>query len=122
MLGDVKSSITSVSSNLSELRSVLARVVRSSTEEADRRDQRRYPLDLPASVGLNGKSFAARLVDISEAGAGWIKGTPGIQVRTPGTIQIEGFAKALPFVIRFQEANGLHLEFALATGRLSFVV
>jgi len=109
---DVKSSISRVSSNISELRSILVRVVRTSTEDANRRSQRRYPLDLPASVALNGKSIATRLVDISEDGA-WINGAIDIQVGTKGAIHIQGFPESLPFVVRLQEANGLHLQFAL---------
>jgi methyl-accepting chemotaxis protein len=113
---EVKTSIASVSSNISELRSVLVRVVRTSTEDANRRAHRRYPLDLPVSVGLNGKSFATKLVDISEGGA-WIKGTPDMQAGAIGALQAQGFANALPFVVRFPDASGLHLEFTLE-GRL----
>jgi methyl-accepting chemotaxis protein len=106
---EMKTSITSVSSNISELRSVLVRVVRTSTEDANRRMQRRYPLDVPVSIGYDGKSIEARLVDISEGGA-WIKGMPDIHA-TNATIRIQSFAHPLPFVVRQREANGLHLEF-----------
>jgi methyl-accepting chemotaxis protein len=113
---EVKTSITSVSSNISELRSVLVRVVRTSSEDANRRNHRRYPLDLPVSIGFNGKSFAAKLVNISQGGA-WIKGAHDMQIGADGTIQIQGFTNALPFVVRFPEPNGLHIEFAFE-GRL----
>lgn len=109
---DVKTSINSVSSNISELRSVLVRVVRTSTEDANRRGQQRYPLELPVSIGVHGTTTAAKLVDISEGGA-WIKGAVDIQAGVSGTLQIQGFASALPFVVRSREAGGLHLEFAV---------
>jgi methyl-accepting chemotaxis protein len=108
----VRSSIAGVSSNISGLRSVLVSVVRSSTEEADRRSEQRYRLEEPVKVSDRGGSpITARLVDISKTGAR-IDCDPDMQVGEKGLLFIQGLAVTLPFEVRYRDAS-LHVEFDL---------
>ena len=73
---EVRGAISNVSSNLSSLRAVLVKVVRTTTEEADRRRGPRFKSGLRIQVTWRGKLRPnVTLADISEGGA-WIRGVP----------------------------------------------
>jgi len=78
----VQTIATSVAASISELRSTLVRVVRTSTAEVDRRSSRRHPVDLPARLTLDGVAHPVRLVNISDGGA-MVTGAGSI---APGTV------------------------------------
>ena len=65
----VKAGSVDVAQSIQELRSVLVRVVRTSTEEANRRRKPRYAVDLPCTVMVSGNRYAAQIVNISAGGA-----------------------------------------------------
>jgi methyl-accepting chemotaxis protein len=61
--GEVKVSID-------DLRSVLVRVVRTATDDVDRRKNQRFAADIACSVSVRGKTFDTRIVDLSAEGIG----------------------------------------------------
>jgi hypothetical protein len=97
---------------LSELKSVLVRVVRTSTDEANRREHTRYKI--VASVLLRdrrGGSFEASLIDASDGGAA-VNSSADLEIGETVTLQFDGVRQALPFTVRYRGDNRLNLEFA----------
>ncbi|MGA7808000.1 methyl-accepting chemotaxis protein [Bradyrhizobium sp.] len=65
----VREAIASVNSNISGLRTLLVRVVRTATADADRREKPRYSTNLPATVSIGSRQNPGRVVEISEEAA-----------------------------------------------------
>jgi hypothetical protein len=109
---DVRNAITGVSTNLSSLKSVLIKVIRTTTDDADRRQWPRYKADLPIRVtGPGGKELPASLVNISAAGA-WIR-CGQMTIGETGSMSIQGYDQTLPFRVRAHEVDSYHVEFDL---------
>jgi methyl-accepting chemotaxis protein len=117
---EVRGAISNVSSNLSSLQAILVRVVRTSTEEADRRRWPRVASNLPIQVNCRGRMQPnAMLADISEGGA-WIRGVPELQIGETGFVMVKGFEHNLPFTVRSQNPEAIHVEFDLAHRREAY--
>ncbi|MFD2262264.1 methyl-accepting chemotaxis protein [Lacibacterium aquatile] len=93
--GEVKLSID-------ELRSVLVRVVRTATDDVDRRKSRRQDVNIPCTVTVRGKSFESRIVDLSEEGIGLADPQ---SVRTGDEVSIKVRTLPQPLVGRVNEAS-----------------
>jgi methyl-accepting chemotaxis protein len=111
---DVRSAIAGVSTNLSSLKSVLIKVIRTTTEDADRRQWPRHKADLPIRVtGRDGREVQANLVNISVGGA-WIRCNPDMTTGEAASMTIQGYDQALPFTVRGRETDSLRVEFDLS--------
>jgi methyl-accepting chemotaxis protein len=109
---DVRSAITGVSTNLSSLKSNLVKVIRTITDDADRRQWPRYKADMQIRIiGPAGKELQASLVNISAAGA-WIR-CEQMTIGATGSLSITGYDQALPFTVRGREADSYHVDFEL---------
>lgn len=110
---NVRQSIGEITDNITGLRAVLVRVVRTSTEDADRRRSQRYPLKVAAEVlDVSGKRRSAEVVDISQFGAR-IGCSAAMQEGDQGNLRLEGVVSLLPFVVRARRSDMLHVEFAI---------
>ncbi|MGA7808243.1 methyl-accepting chemotaxis protein [Bradyrhizobium sp.] len=70
MTGRVRSSVSHVTASISGLRDSLVRIVRTSTEDADRRREGRHEVDASAVIRTaSGRTYPARFVDLSLNGA-----------------------------------------------------
>lgn len=70
MASQVRSSVSHVSSNINELNSSLVKIVRQSTEDADRRREERYEVDASAIVKTpDGRTHRAQVIDLALHGA-----------------------------------------------------
>jgi methyl-accepting chemotaxis protein len=117
---EVRDAITNVSSNLSSLRAVLVKVVRTTTEDADRRRWPRFKSDLPIQVNCRGRMQSnATLADISEGGA-WIRGVPELDIDETGFMTLQGLDQNLPFTVRSQSPEAIHVEFDLGHRREAY--
>ena len=117
---EVRTAIGNVASNLSSLRSVLVKVVRTTTIEANRRQSMRYKASGPVRMtGPGMDRLQSTLVDISEGGA-WVRVNQKLNSGTIGKIQLDGFAWELPFTVRARENDALHIEFNLGQHRLDY--
>ncbi|MGD0104846.1 MAG: PilZ domain-containing protein [Rhodopila sp.] len=58
-----------VAGQIMELRSVMVRIVRTSSDAANRRDDERIPINAPATPLLNGTSIPVMCLNISRGGA-----------------------------------------------------
>jgi methyl-accepting chemotaxis protein len=97
---EMQQAIASAASDIGNLRSTLVRVVRTSSEDADRREFPRFRVDMPATI-LNARNVRSTctLLDVSEVGAR-ISSVSGFNVDDSGSLQIEGVGAAIPFVVR----------------------
>ena len=100
-----------------ELRQTVVRVVRSSTAEVDRRDDKRHPTDLRGRIEAAGAApVAVRLANLSGGGARVEEG-PALGVGARGTLTVDGLGFPLPFSVRAADRGGLSLAFALEAGQ-----
>jgi methyl-accepting chemotaxis protein len=107
---EVQEAISAASANIAGLRSILVRVVRTSSEDANRREHPRFTLDMPVVV-TNSRRLRAtsRLIDISEGGAR-IESVSELGLGEPCTLQFEGLSVSIPFVVKDQSGRQLQLE------------
>jgi methyl-accepting chemotaxis protein len=66
---DMRALADTVGNRIAELRGVMVRIVRSSSEEVDRRADGRIPVDLVATLVVAGRRLSATCVDLSRGGA-----------------------------------------------------
>ncbi|MET0221691.1 MAG: methyl-accepting chemotaxis protein [Tardiphaga sp.] len=117
---EVRNAIGNVASSLSSLRSVLVKVVRTTTVEANRRLSPRFKASGPVRMtGPGMDRLNAMLVDISEGGA-WVRVDQNLAMGATGQIQFDGLACDLPFTVRAREDDALHIEFSLGRHRLAY--
>jgi methyl-accepting chemotaxis protein len=111
---DVHTCIGEVSKNISGLREILVRVVRSSTADANRRMSVRHTISVRGEIfDRGGQRHKGELLNISETGAR-IRCNPEMQPGETGSLKVEGFGSALPFIVRAKKADSLHVELLLS--------
>ncbi len=111
---DVRTSIGDVTSSIAGLREVLVRVVRTSTVDANRRMSTRHGISARGQIfDSAGTQHDGELLDISENGI-HIRCSPRMRVGEAGSVRINGFATALPFIVRDANDNSLHVELQLS--------
>ncbi|WP_207477242.1 methyl-accepting chemotaxis protein [Arenibaculum pallidiluteum] len=102
-----------VNRSIETLRSILVRVVRTSTREADRRRDNRFEVDLACTFQVEGTDGAAgRVVNIGPGGAtvaGGAMGDPGAR----GMLQVHGCPVPIPCTLRAAENGAAHVRFDL---------
>jgi methyl-accepting chemotaxis protein len=116
----VREGATALDAAVTDLRHSVIRVVRTSTSEADRRLDRRHPVDLGCRLSIGGVSIMANVTDLSERGA-HVRGAPKTPVGTRGTLSMDGVDTAVPFSVRASNEDALNLAFELddaSTGKV----
>ena len=107
---DVRENALGLESAVQELRHSVIRVVRTSTDEVDRRLDRRYGVDIGCRLVVDGASFAAQVTDLSEHGAS-VRDGPTMAVGARGTMVLDGTASTIPFNVRSAGDRILHVAF-----------
>ena len=99
---------SSVADSISHLRGILVQVVRTSTSEANRRQNTRYPVDIPATVQALGQSHRVNVTNLSQSGAEF----HGLRLPTgsTGDISLQGLPGRLTFRV-VKDDEGLHVLF-----------
>ena len=98
---------------VASLKTTVIRVVRTSTEEVNRRASVRLALDLPCRIDIAGRSDpTARLSDLSEGGARIVTSAAAGR-GTRGVLHVSGMACGLPFVVRGQDHGAVRATFDL---------
>jgi methyl-accepting chemotaxis protein len=111
---EVQGAIANASANIAALRSILVRVVRTSSEDANRRVFPRFRVDVPVAVtNSRGSRTASKFIDISEGGAR-IASVAGLNLQDPCTLHIEGIAGSIAFIVREKTDDQTLLELAAA--------
>ena len=88
---EVQQTIAGAADSVAALRSVLVKVVRSSSEGTNRRASPRYKVDIPVVIENSGRKLRSRILDISEGGAR-ITCVPGLESDAVGRIEIAGMS------------------------------
>jgi methyl-accepting chemotaxis protein len=110
---DIRACIGEVSDNIGGLREILVRVVGSSTADANRRMSTRHAITARGEIfDRAGRQYDGELLDISETGTR-IRCNPEIPVGETGTLKVQGFAERLPFIVRGNRGDSLHVELQL---------
>jgi len=110
---EVRASFGRVNDDISGLREILVRVVRTSTADANRRMSVRYETSLAGEIfDRAGIKHDGQLLDVSATGAR-IRCTPEIPPGGTGALKVEGFGTRLPFIVRGKSGDGLRVEFQL---------
>ena len=97
---------------MGELRHSVIRVVRSSTNEVDRRGRPRREQELPCRLHIGGQTYAGQVVDLSEAGAG-VRATADVRPGVRGTLAIDAIGFPLALVVKRNQDAVVGVEFAL---------
>jgi methyl-accepting chemotaxis protein len=106
---EVQQTIAGAADSVTALRSVLVKVVRTSSEGTNRRESERYPVDVAAVVESAGRKVTSRILDISDRGAK-VTCVPGLALGAVGKITIEGMPQPLTFVVRGGTRDSSSLE------------
>jgi methyl-accepting chemotaxis protein len=108
---EVRAAIASVTKNVEGLRQILVRVVRTSTQDANRRKFPRFAIQAGVDVhDASGARVEGTLVDASEGGA-HVRTTHAMRNGERGTLRFDGLAQALAFAVRERVGDQIHLEF-----------
>ncbi|TAK49845.1 MAG: HAMP domain-containing protein [Xanthobacteraceae bacterium] len=107
--GDVSSAVDTVNANVAELRQILVRIVRTSTEDANRRMMARYLVNLECQLtDERGNTFAGELLDISEMGGNIRSDRP---FAGTGSFAVAGLRTRVSFKVCTQEGGHMYVEF-----------
>jgi methyl-accepting chemotaxis protein len=111
---DVRACIGEVTNSINGMQEVLVRVVRTSTADANRRMSTRYAITARGQVFDGaGRQHEAEALDISETGVR-MRCNWEMRAGETGALKIQGFASALPFVVRYADSGNLHVELELS--------
>ena len=107
---EVQGAISAASANIAALRSILVRVVRTSSEDANRRVFPRFRMDVPVAItNSRGSRIGSRLIDVSEGGAR-IASVSDLNVEDTCALHIEGLPASLAFIVRDKADHHMLLE------------
>jgi len=117
----VRADSDALSGAIADLQHSVVRVVRTSTEDVDRRQNRHYPTDLTCRLTVTGgATHTARVLDLSEGGAR-LTDAPALPAQTQGTLDLAAVPFPLPFTVRHGRDGTLNLVFTLdAAGAAAF--
>jgi len=111
--GTVKELAFALQTAVGDLTASVIRVVRTATPEVDRRKTARYLIDLACRMSIPGRAdISARLIDVSEGGAG-VRTETEVAPGTTGTLQMDGVGFSLPFTVGGGGGGSLRLVFHL---------
>ncbi len=106
--GAVRTMSSQVADSIGQLRQVLVRLVRTSTEETNRRMFERVAVDVPCEVSVGGTTHRGRIEDLSEGGAR-VAGVPEAAVGQRGTVAAAGHSA--DFETRAVDSGRMHVMF-----------
>lgn len=114
MVGDhaveVREAVGDITGNIAELRHVLVKVVRTSTEDANRRMSARYALKLQCSVRTSGGVISAETVDLSESGAN-LRCSQPLSAGMRASLELPGISSPIPFAVCEARDERANIEF-----------
>jgi methyl-accepting chemotaxis protein len=110
---DLRDSMAALNHAVEELRHSVIKVVRTSTADVDRRQSRRYSVDIAGDLSIADQGqYQVRASDLADGGA-CVCGAPDMPAGSRGTLRLDGIPVPLPCVVRSADGDGLHLVFEL---------
>ena len=110
---EVKTAIESVTRNISDLKSVLVRIVRQSTDDANRRNSTRYQVSVQGRISTKNGTQKLVTTDLSEGGA-QIKSSDAIELPAKGAINFDGLSAPMNYRVVSTDRDGTHIEFDMS--------
>ncbi|MDG5497190.1 methyl-accepting chemotaxis protein [Niveispirillum sp. BGYR6] len=107
--GTVRGTVTEVTQSVTDLRSTLVRVVRTSMSEVDRRVAERVAVDMPTQLEIGGRRLDSRLRNLSSGGA-LTAPVEGVTRGAQGRLHLPDLG-AIGFSVLDISAEGIHLLF-----------
>ncbi len=101
----------SVAESVENLKTVLIRVVRTSTKEVERRRKPRYNIARSAQVSIDGKTFSVTVENCSEGGALFVGDTGPLRAGSRVSLTIDGVRGALASHVLSVTKAGVHVKF-----------
>jgi methyl-accepting chemotaxis protein len=111
---DVRKLSGDVASGVNDLRETLVRVVRTSTNEVDRRQSPRYRIEKPVRLKFAGKDIEVALMNCSGGGALIAEVIEGLSSGQRLELAIPGINMTLPSIVRQVGSDRTHVKFDLA--------
>jgi methyl-accepting chemotaxis protein len=105
---EMRESVAGVTTNIEQLRAALVRVVRTSTEDADRRKAKRYAVKLTGKIDGGAK---VSVVDLSQSGV-HLSDAHDLVVGRRGRLTVDGFPQPLEFDVRGAKGGNAHVAFS----------
>ncbi len=109
--GQVNASSSELDQSIAALRSSVIRVVRTSSEDVNRRRHPRLPATHPCRLTCDGRMITGRLRDLSEGGAAVIDLSEPPRGNS-GRLEIDGVHGSIPFSIVASDDDALSVAFA----------
>ncbi|MGE0286555.1 MAG: methyl-accepting chemotaxis protein [Bradyrhizobium sp.] len=110
---EIRDSSSDIASKVDGLKSTLARVVRTSTDDVNRRMLGRAELDRECDIEIGGESRRVHVYDAAENGAFRIELVPGIPLNTPVSLTVAGIGRSMKGVVSRADQNGLMIQCTL---------
>lgn len=107
---EVRHAVDDITGGIGELRTVLVRVVRTSTEDANRRMAERYPIRIECNARMSFGSVRVETQDVSESGANLRCGQP-LATNGSGTLALPGVSVPITFIVRSSDRDRANIEF-----------
>lgn len=107
---EVRVAVDGITDSIGELRTVLVRVVRTSTEDANRRMVARFAIHVDCEARTSYGTVRAQTRDMSENGANLHCARP-LSVDSTGTLALPGLAAPIAFVVRSVNGERANTEF-----------
>ncbi|GAB4178750.1 MAG: hypothetical protein OHK0024_16920 [Thalassobaculales bacterium] len=108
---EVRAAIATVDQKIAELKSILTRVVRTSTGDADRRRHPRVPVGIDAEVRDAAGELASCTVDDISRGGAQLRTLASFAPGDNGVLRLDGLIQPMAFKVRGVSASGVHVAF-----------
>ncbi len=108
-VGEMQSIAGNVGQQIADLRSVMVRIVRTSSEAANRRRDERIGINEQAVLLIDGRSLPATCLDLSRGGAR-VRVAEHLQVGAAVTLRLAGLSDLPGDVVKAGEEAGLHFN------------
>lgn len=102
-----------IAGKVDNLRATLVRVVRTSTDDVNRRTATRVDVNRQGTVEIGGVAHRALVRNLSESGAVLVDAIPRVAVGSAAVVTLEGLASGLAGVVARSDASGVLLNLEL---------
>lgn len=120
----VRENTRAVDQAIRDVKHAVVRVVRTSATEVERRNSRRFQLNLSGWVTASGQAEQPVHVSDLSIGGACLRDAPALPAGGRGVLRLDG-AGSMPFVVRSSDAKAIHVSFELdaaGTARLQVLL
>jgi len=118
---EIRDGSAEIAGKVDDLRATLVRVVRTSTDDVNRRTAKRVDVNRQGTVEIGGVAHRVLVRNLSESGAVLIEAIPGVTVNSTAVVTVEGLASGLAGVVMRSDASGVLLNLELTAAARNLV-